>query len=160
MHDEIKKILQSCIDDFEIRIQNNEGDSAKLHSRLIKNLEKRKEELEAKELAQWEAQAHPDPSKRMPEHIFQQLNEKLLKEKEEVRQALCKAYESMPEPVNYEEKKKTFQDALDALNNPDVSAQTANNLLKQCIDRIEYTRERTNRWQPSAPFELDVKLKV
>ena len=182
----VSAILQECIDDFEIRIENNEGDSAKLHSRLIKNLEKRKEELEAKELAQWEAQAHPDPSKRMPDHIFQQLNEKLLKEKEEVRQALCKAYESMPEPVNYEEKKKTFQEALDALNNPDVSAQTANNLLKQCIERMEYHREtparlvRTNprkritvngkrkvvsdmqsgaNWSDT-PIELDVKLKV
>lgn len=155
MREKVSEILQSCIDDFEIRIQNNEGDSVKLHSRLIKNLEKRKEELEAKELAQWEAQAHPDPSKRMPDHIFQQLNEKLLKEKEEVRQALCKAYESMPEPVNYEEKKKTFQDALDALNNPDVSAQTANNLIKQCIDRIEYNREKPKRLESQTELYYD-----
>ena len=35
-------------------------------------------ELQAKELAQWEAQSHPDESQRMPPHIFKQLNEKLL----------------------------------------------------------------------------------
>ena len=186
MREKVSEILKSCIDDFEIRIQNNEGDSAKLHLRLIKNLEKRKEELDAQEVAQWEAQTNPDPSKRMPDHIFQQLNEKLLKEKEEVRQALCKAYESMPEPVNYEEKKKTFLDALDALNNPDVPAQVSNNLIKQCIDRIDYNREKPQKikrtekkkritvngkrkvvsdlksganWT-SPPIELDVKLKV
>jgi len=186
MIDKVSDVLRSCIEDFEVRIQNNEGDSVKLHSRLIKNLEKRKTELEEKELAQWEAQAHPDPSKRMPDHIFQKLNEKLLQEKEEVRQALCKAYESMPEPVDYEEKKKTFQEALDALNNPDIPAQVTNSLLKQCIERIEYHREtperliRTNprkritingkrkvvsdfqsgaNWSDT-PIELDVKLKV
>ena len=159
MRERVAEILRSCIEDFEIRVQNNEGDSAKLHTRLIKNLEKKKEELEAKELAQWEAQAHPDPSKRMPEHIFQQLNQKLLQEKEEVRQALCKAYESMPEPVNYEEKKKTFQEALDALNNPDVSAQTANNLLKQCIERIEYCREKPQRLKSQQTRYYDPETK-
>ena len=159
MREKVSEILRSCVDDFEIRIQNNEGDSVKLHARLIKNLEKRKEELEAKELAQWEAQAHPDPSKRMPEHIFQQLNQKLLQEKEEVRQALCKAYESMPEPVNYEEKKKTFQEALDALNNPNVDAQTANNLLKQCIERIEYHREKPQRLQSKQERFYDPEIK-
>lgn len=159
MCEKVSEILRSCIDDFEVRIQNNEGDSAKLHARLIKNLEKRKEELDAKEVAQWEAQTHPDPRKRMPDHIFQSLNEKLLKEKEEVRQALCKAYESMPEPVDYEEKRKLFSDALDALNNPDVSAQVANNLLKNCIDRIEYHRAKPQRLQSQQIRFYDPEVK-
>ena len=182
----VVKVLEDCIQDFEIRLQNDEGDSVKLHARLIKNLEKRKEELETKELAQWEAQADPDPSKRMPQHIFQKLNEKLLAEKEEVRQALCKAYESMPEPVDYQEKLMRFKDALNALNDPNVDAQKKNTLLKQCIDRIEYYREKPvrmesqqvryydkeqkkTRWKSplktggnwtSPPMELDVRLKV
>ena len=180
------KVLEDCIEDFEIRLQNDEGDSAKLHTKLIKQLEKRREELEAKELAQWEAQADPDPAKRMPQHIFQKLNEKLLAEKEEVRQALCKAYESMPEPVDYQEKLVRFRDALNALLDPNVDAQKKNALLKQCIERIEYYREKPvrmesqqvryydkelkkTRWKSplktggnwtSPPMELDVRLKV
>ena len=141
----VEEILKNCISDFEVRLKSDEGDSAKLHARLIKNLEKKKKELEAKELAQWETQSHPDPAQRMPQHIFQQLNEKLLKEKEEVQQALCKAYESMPEPVDYEEKIKMFQDALDALQNPDASAAEKNKLLKACIERIEYHRDKPER---------------
>lgn len=145
MEDKVFAILSECIEDFEIRLQNNEGDSAKLHARLIKNLEAKQKELEEKELAQWEAQADPDPAKRMPQHIFQQLNEKLLKEKEEVRQALCKAYESMPEPVDYEEKIKQFTQALNALKNPEVDAATKNRLLKACIERIIYHRDAPQR---------------
>lgn len=145
IEDRVKVILSDCIKDFEVRLKNNEGDSVKLHMRLIKNMETKQKELEEKELAQWEAQADPDPAKRMPQHIFQQLNEKLLKEKEDVRQALCKAYESMPEPVNYEEKIAQFTEALNALNSHDVDAETKNRLLKACIDRIEYHREAPQR---------------
>jgi hypothetical protein len=51
----------------------------------------------------------------------------------------------MPEPVDYEERAATFSAALDALNNPDVSAEEKNKLLKACIDRIEYKREKPER---------------
>lgn len=186
MIDRVASILEQCIEDFEVRLANDAGDSAKLHAKLIKNLERKLKELEAKELAQWEAQSDPNKDNRMPQHIFKQLNEKLLKEKEEIQQALCKAYESMPEPVDYEEKIKHFQDALDALRNPDAPAQEKNRLLKVCIDRIKYSREKPQRVQSqqikyydkeqkktrhksplnrggnwtSPPIELDVKLKV
>ncbi len=186
MLDRVASILAECIEDFEIRLKNDTGDSAKLHAQLIKNLERKLKELNAKELSQWEAQSDPDPDKRMPQHIFKQLNEKLLKEKEEIQQALCKAYESMPDPVDYEDKLKHFRDALDALKNPNVDAKEKNRLLKICIDRIEYHREKPQRipskqvryydkeqkrtrWKSplntggnwtSPPIELDVKLKV
>lgn len=177
-------ILRECIHDFEIRLKNNEGDSVKLHARLIKNLEAKQKELEEKELAQWEAQSDPDPAKRMPQHIFQQLNEKLLREKEEVRQALCKAYESMPQPVDYKEMIIKFTVALSALTDSETDAETKNKLLKDCIDRIEYHRDAPQRIKSAAKrvtvngrrirpdglptganwtspeIELDVKLKV
>lgn len=157
------EILEECIEDFEIRISNDTGDSMKLHAKMIKNLEKKMADLKAKELSQWEMQSHPDPAKRMPQEIFQQLNAKLLKEKEEVQQALCNAYESIPEPVDYEEKVFMFTDALNALRDPEVSGEEKNKLLKRCIDRIEYYREKPQRidgvWN-NPPIELDVKLRV
>ena len=186
MIDRVAAILEQCIEDFELRIKNDEGDSIKLHARLIKNLEKKMQELQAKEIAQWESQSHPDPAQRMPAEIFKQLNAKLLKDKEEVQQALCKAYESMPDPVDYEEKLLKFKDALSALRDPKTDAQTKNRLLKACIERIEYSREKPERiksqqiryydkeqkktryksplntggnWT-SPPIVLDVKLKV
>ena len=180
MEERVCDVLAECINDFELRLDNDEGDSVKLHNNLIKNLENKKKELEAKELSQWEAQSHPDPSQRMPQHIFQMLNEKLLKEKEEVQQALCKAYESMPEPVDYQEQIVKFTTALEALKNPEVSAEEKNRLLKVCIDRMTLTCEKPVRltlknckqygvdpkdmktggnWY-APPFELDVKLKL
>lgn len=184
--DRVAAVLAECISDFEIRIENNAGNSEKLHAQLIKNLENKLKRLQAKELAQWEAQADPDAENRMPPEIFKQLNAKLLKEKEEIQQALCKAHEAMPAPVDYEEQIKMFSDALNALRNPDVDAAEKNKLLKLCIERIEYKREKPQRlvrngpkrrktvngkrviitdlktganWT-NPPIELDVKLRV
>ena len=141
----IADILKQCIADFEIRVKSDNGDSTKLHEKLLKSLEKKMQELEAKELAQWEAQANPDPSQRMPAHIFAVLNEKLLKEKEEVKEAMCNARKSMPDPVDYKEKLFRFKEALDTLLDPDADAQLKNKLLKDCIERIDYNREKPER---------------
>jgi DNA invertase Pin-like site-specific DNA recombinase len=143
--DKVAEILKQCIEDFEVRIENNEGDSIKLHAQLIKDLEKQLKDLQAKEVKQWEMQSDPNPAKRMPEEIFHTLNAKLLKEKEEIQQALCKAYESMPEPVNYEEKVVQFQEALEALKNPEKDVELKNILLKECIERIDFFKAKPER---------------
>lgn len=145
MIDRVRGILKESISDFEIRIKNDDGSSAKIHAKLIANLEKRLAELNAQELNQWEAQTHPDESKRMPPEIFQQLSAKLRAERDEVQNALCKARENMPEPVNYHEQLKRFTDALNALNNDAIDAQTKNRLLKACIERITYSRDKPQR---------------
>ena len=182
--------LKQSIADFEIKAKSDNAESTKLHEKHIKNLEKKMRDLEAKELAQWEAQANPDPSQRMPAHIFKTLNERLLKEKEEVKEALFNARQSMPAPVDYKEKIYRFKEALDTLLNPDADAQLKNKLLKDCIERMDYNRERPERIKNSEkrttkngrpdgkgrilkpnplkvggnwsnpPIELDVKLKV
>lgn len=168
--------LKDCIADFEVRIQNEQDDSTKLHKDLITNLEKKMKDLEAKELSQWEAQSDPDPDKRMPQHVFKMLNEKLLKEKEEVRQALCKAYESIPEPIDYKSRVLKFADALAALEDPSVSAKIKNDYLKDIIERIEYerpapiriTKENADKYNTTTskgmkfhvePYKINITLK-
>ena len=172
-YEEIEKIvvatLKQSIADFEIRMKNIDGNSVKLHEKLLKDLEKKLQNLEAKELAQWEAQANPDASQRMPAEIFKKLNEKLLKEKEEVIEAIHNAKKSAPKPEDYAEKLVTFSDALAALQSPEKSAQEKNRLVKACIERIEYNRERPTRLKQdfkkssqwtNPPIEIDIKLKV
>lgn len=184
--DAVCKILSGSIADFEIRIKNSEGDSVKQHEKLIQSLEKKLQDINARELSQWEAQSDPNPANRMPQDIFRQLNEKLQKEKTEVQEALHKAYESMPTSVNYEERLVKFKDALDALCDPNKDATSKNRLLKDCIDRIIYKRDKAVRLQSQQvryydkekkrtrqkstlstggswtrpPIELEVKLKV
>lgn len=169
--DYVSETLKQNIENFEILIKNDNGNADKLHSQLIKNLEKRMQMLQEKELSQWETQSEPDPTKRMPSEIFKQLNEKLLKEKDEVRKALNKAYEYMPKTIDYNKKIVRFKAALEALNNPTVNAEEKNRLLKACIDRIEYSRPQSKRLKrgeeeikkagwASTEIQVDIKLKV
>ena len=75
------------------------------------------------------------------------------------------------------ERLTTFQEALAAMRDPKISAEVKNRLLKECIEVIEYKRERPQRvkrtpgekrgttltrggqWT-TPPIELDVKLKI
>ncbi len=110
-------VLEACISDFEVKLDNNNLDEKERHKQLIITLEKRMQELREKEIRQWEK--YTDEG--MPKHIFDQLNEKVLKEKEETKNALCSAHDSMPEPVDFEEKIVTFRNAIDSLKSDDVS---------------------------------------
>ena len=155
----VKGILTQCIEDFEHRIESNSGDAMKLHEKLLKSLEKKMQDLEAREVAQWEAQSHPDESQRMPPHIFKMLNEKLLKEKEEVKEAMCNARKSMPDPVDYGEKLVRFRAAFEALEDTEKSADDKNRLLKDCIERIDYNRERPERIKSQQVLYYDKERK-
>lgn len=160
MHTEVVKILQEAIADFDLQIKTNDGDTKLLHQQLIQQHERRLEELSALEVSQWEKYTLED----MPKHVFDLLNQKVLAEKAEVQQALCTMRDSIPEPVDYEKKKNLFSDALATLLDPDAAIKDKNILLKQCIDRIEYTRKKkksdNRRWGDPEPIELDVHLRV
>ncbi|MBR2335816.1 MAG: recombinase family protein [Clostridia bacterium] len=178
MIDIVKKVLSDSISDFERRIDSTTDDAIKYHEKLLKSLEKKLQDIEAREISQWEAQSHPDESQRMPPHIFKMLNEKLLKEKDEVKEAIKNARNTMPTVEDFGEKKVRFQKALDALNDPELDAGIKNKLLKDCIARIDYSREKATRsrrapgeapgttiktagghWDVK-PINIDIKLKV
>lgn len=160
MEEEVVKILQTAIADFELKIKRSSQDEIELHRQLIAQQEKRLEELNKLEISQWDKYTQEG----MPKHIFEHLNAKVLAEKEEVMQGLCLMRDSQPEPIDYEKKKAMFSDALDALLDPKVSIRKKNMLLKACIDRIEYTRAKktsgNRRWGDPEPMELDVHLRV
>ena len=158
IYNDVCNSIKDCIEDFEVRIKNNRDDSYKLHVDLVINLERKLKELEEKEVEQWDAQYDPDPDKRLPQHIFKRLNEKLLKEKDEINKALCKAKDSMPNPIDYKQEKLKFENALEALLDPEVDAKIKNQYLKNIIHRIEYERGQIVRISKENAEEYGVDL--
>lgn len=177
MIDRVVQFLEASIKDFEIELKSSNNDSKALHQRLVKSLENKLALLKQKELSQWEAQSDPDESVRMPKEIFKQLNEKLQSEIKETEAALSNAYSNVPTETDFIERISKFTDALEALKNPNVEPQVKNRLLKACIERIDYHRDKPERerrlpgekkgsrlstggsWT-SPPIILDVKLRV
>lgn len=164
--EEVVPVLRSAIDDFELRIEHGADDSAEIHRQMVARMEKRLHELRELEVKQWDEKIKGE----IPPHIFDRLNRETLQEIEDVQQALCTAQGSMPEPIDLQDKLVTFQTALDALLDPDVPAKEKNELLKLCIARIDYSRERYDRHAHGkngrfskdgvGPIELDFELRV
>lgn len=137
----VRNVLRDCIEDFEVRIENDQDDSSKLHKDLIERLTKQLKDLEKKEIDQWEAQYDPDPAKRLPQHVFVKLNEKVLKEKEEVNKALDKAKDSVPKHIDYRDELIKTTDALRVLEDINLDAKTKNQYLKTVISKMVYERD-------------------
>lgn len=152
--------MEQEIADFDLKLENASDDSAVLQEHLIARLEKRLEELDRLELAQWDKYTQ----EAMPKHIFEQLNQKVTQEKDTVLRELKTAKETVPPKVDYAQKRETFAAAVKTLQNPNASVKEQNQLLKQCIDRITYSRSKkdsTNRrFGTPEPIELDIHFKV
>lgn len=174
-------VLKENIADFEMKLKNNSVSKAEQHATIIKSLEKKLQELEEKELSLWDRLTDD----KMPKAVFDKLNEKVVREIEETKEALCNAKESTPTVIDYEEKIEKFTNALQALQDDEKKPAEKNRLLKQCIDSIIYEREKPQRikaestkrvnidgkrrrtngliqggcWT-SPPITLDVKLRV
>lgn len=152
-------ILEGSIADFKVKMKNDNITAYKTHDSLIRKLEKKLAILEEKELMQWDAQSDPNPDNRMPADIFKKLNEKLIKEKNQVQQALDAALKSTPEVIDYEEKIERFSNALAALQDDNISASVKNKYLKDIIERIEYNRDRTSIKKATSSFDLKITFR-
>ena len=92
--------------------------------------------------------------------VFLKRNEKLAESRSELEQKIKKAKENTARPINYQERIIKFEQVLQALQDDDIPPKEKNRLLKQIIQRIDYSRDSTNRtrWDTSKPT-LEIHLK-
>lgn len=156
----VVEALEKGIANFDLMLESAPEDDAALHDQLVAQLEKRLADLDRLELTQWDKYTQ----EAMPKHIFDMLNEKVVKEKEETLQALRSAMDAVPVKVDYAQKRNTFVTAARALQDPDATVKEKNLLLKQCIEKIDYNRKRkisdNRRFGIPEPLELDFHFKV
>lgn len=180
----VKDSLRQCVTDYEYLVENKDTEAAEAQEKIIRSLENKLQALDTKELSLWESHANPDPSLRMPTDVFRRLNEKLAKDRADLREALMNARASMPNTADYEETLVRFRDALRAMEDPNADASKKNALLRACIERIDYNREPPQRMKSqkksvrkdgkrisidalprganwtNPPITVDIKLKV
>ena len=156
---EISKTLREAIENFEIRIAAGEENKHEEHEAMIHRMEKQLGALRQREIQQWEEKMKNN----MPEHVFKALNAPTVAEIQDLEKALADARETIPEPVDYQEKLTTFRAALDGLSDPTVSVRDLNMMLKACIERITYSREKPDgpkNTTVNTPIRLHFDLKL
>lgn len=158
--DAVIAALEAAIADFDLKLNNAPEDNAALQERVIAQLERRLDELDRLELSQWDKYTQES----MPKHVFDRLNEKVIRERDEVRQQLAEARNTIPPKVDYAQKRETFLATVRTLQDPEASVKEKNLLLKQCIEKIIYNRSRKNsdnrRWGEGEPLELDFHFRI
>ena len=156
---EVAKVMEECVENFEVQVEQGVDNSAELHKQLMARLEKRLAELRELEIRQWDEKTKGG----MPDHVFARLNAQTIAEIEEVSQALCEAEGAAPQHVDLREKIVTFQEALAVLKDPAAPAKEKNILLKACIECINYTRPKLDKGrniENNPPFQLEFKLRI
>ena len=106
---------------------------------MIDSMEKRLFDVEKKELSLWDKYTEEG----MPKAVFDKLLEKVTTDKKDLKDALKKAYDSMPTQEDYEEKIASFSLALQCLMDESISAGTKNTYLRSVIDKITFEREKS-----------------
>lgn len=147
--DAVADALSGYILDFQAKIENGQADEAISHAKMIAEMEKNLEALKAKR-------------KKLMQYFEDDIytEEEFLERKKDVNEEMTMlsarietAKQEQPTAVDYEEKIIKFSKVMEALRNPNVSAKHLNDLLKEIICRIDYTR--TSR---EVPFTLDITL--
>ena len=162
--DGIKRILQMAIADFRVKIQQGAAADLAAYDAYRQQLADRLAELDAKELTLWEKYTEG-----MPKHIFDSLLKKNQEEKEQTAEQLRNAEQKEPHRIDYAERCRTFQEAVDILNDESAEPQQQNDVLKRCSMKFIYHRTRGTRGKSSGtsrrgwnmqPLQLDTELSL
>ena len=160
MTEEVIKVPNRAIADIDLQIANGATDEAQLQQQLVAQMEKRLDDIDRQELSLWDKYTQ----EQMPQHIFEKLRDKLSRERQEAQQALENAKGHTPTKEDYKNRLATLHAALETLQEPSSPVREVNLLLKECIDRIIYTRRlkdtQNRRYGEPEPIELDVRMKV
>lgn len=139
--DIIYNALEQNLEDFSVELDSSNEDLIKKQEEQIAYLEKKLKDIERKELSLWEKYTEES----MPKSVFNNLRDKFTEEKEDTEKALENAINSMPKRVDYAKHIATFHETLECLKDENISAQAKNDLLKECIERIDYERPKSVR---------------
>ena len=145
--EEVKHVLNGCITDFRVKIGMGAVADLVAHDAYCRRLRERLAALEEKEKSLWEKYVEDE----MPKHIFNDLLEKNNADKSRTEEQLRVAETSAPRRIDYEERCRTFQAAIDALNNENMSAEQQNEMLKRCFIRLRYHRPQGKRGRNTGP---------
>lgn len=120
--------------ELEVKLENNDGNSAEIQKKQIKKMQAELEELQAQE----DKQYYFLEKEIYTEEVFMKRNKELRKEMEELKSKIYNAKQVVPKEIDYQDKIIKLQDAIKALRSDSITPLEKNKFLKAIIERIEY----------------------
>jgi hypothetical protein len=141
---------------LRLKVNNDEGNAIKIQQRIIENLQEQLVEMEEQEETLFEY----FEKKIYTPDVFARRHAALTSKMTTCREELEKAKRAMPKPIDYKERAKTLEKAIEVFKDPTASATEKNNILKTVIERIEYHGTPLNEGKRSEnSFDLKIILR-
>lgn len=134
----IIRALKAHLKDFEIEINTDNQKEIKAHEKLVKRLEKELEKIEERQESLYE---YLEKKIYTPE-VFKMRNEALAKERDEVSAKLKDARLYQPSVERQQQRYYSLFEAIQAIENPMISAKNKNALLKNIVEVIWYEKDQ------------------
>ena len=162
--EDVFNALQIALEEAELpalkaKVENDEGNSRKIQERILAKLNKQMSEYRAQEETQYELLE----TKKYTQEVFDRRNSQLRAKMEECERQIYLAKSAMPKSVNYAKKVMDLEAAIKALKDPKTSVPDVNRVLKNIIERIEFTGEKSRgKYGPRGgnDIRLDVFLRL
>jgi ssDNA-binding Zn-finger/Zn-ribbon topoisomerase 1 len=146
----------SELPNLEAKLNNNEGDSAKIQRNLLVSIQKQLSELKTQEEKQYDLLEKGIYS----EELFNRRNDALQEKMEALKKQIYEAKNNIPKEVNYGVKIMTLKKAIEGLKNDSIPPTEKNKLLKAIIKRIEYSNDSKRYNFGDNNIKLDIYLRL
>lgn len=141
---------------LEAKLNNNEGDSAKIQRNLLISLQKQMTELKTQEEKQYDLLEKGIYS----EELFDRRNAALQEKMEALKKQIKEAKNNIPKEVDYGKKVMSLKKAIEGLKDDSIPPVEKNKLLKAIVKRIEYSNDSKRYDFGANNIKLDVYLRL
>ena len=152
----IAALEHSELPNLEAKLNNNEGDSAKIQRNLLAGLQKQLSELRNQEEKQYDLLEKGIYS----EELFDRRNTALQEKMKALKKQIQEAKNNIPKEVDYGKKIMTLKRAIDGLKDDSIPPIEKNKLLKAIVKKIEYSNDSYRYDFRVNNIKLDVYLRL
>ena len=158
-HSEVEKAVIKALEEAELpalkeKARNGEGNSVAIQKKLLERLEKQMEDLRKQEEKQYDLLE----TGVYTQDRFEQRNAAIRQKIEECQEKIYETKATMPKQVDYAERVVTLEKAIEALKDPNVSAEAKNRLLKTIIKRIDFSTGETGHNYTEIKLKFTLRL--
>lgn len=136
LHEAVITVLEEGeLPELKLKVKNGDGDALKIQQKQLAKLEKQLREFEEQEDKQFELLETGLYS----QDVFERRHTALHGKMEACREEIFKTKQSMPQSVDYAERVKALEDAIEMFKDPEATPEQKNKLLRSIVERIEFT---------------------
>ena len=158
----IAALEEAELPDLKLKLKNREGDALNIQQKRLAALEKQLADFVAKEEKQFDLLEEGVYSS----DVFEVRHRALAAKMEACRSEIFKTKQSMPKSIDYAERIKALEDAIEMFKDPEATPTEKNKLLRAIVERIEYygqppcDKSIKGFKKGYNPFELKITLRL